>query len=628
MSWLARIPRNFIVLLHDALMAAVSFVAALYLRLGSDTLLHTESYLVGGTVLFTVVLTLVMLATRLYRRVWRYVALKDLADITQAAALSILIFYLLLFQLTRLEMVPRSVPLIHLLVLLALLCGTRFVWRALKDRTLNVHITGKGASGVPVLLVGANDNAEMFIRESARNPGFAYRVVALVDNQSQMAGRSVHRVRVYGAIEEIPTILRKLERKGIKPQRMIITDTHIDGTDVRRILDMAEDAGISVARLPRLTDFASTERNRFDIRPIDVEDVLGRPQTMLDRDAMRHLVRDKVVLVTGAGGSIGGELVRQIAAMRPSELIMLDNNEYHLYQIDAEVQERQPKVNRRQMLADVRDKEYIEKILHAHKPHIVFHAAAIKHVPIAEAHAEETVLTNVSGTRHVADACVDANVPLMVQISTDKAVRPTNVMGACKRIGETYCQALGEHQDVTRFITVRFGNVLGSTGSVIPLFQKQLQRGGPLTVTHPDMTRYFMTIREAVQLVLQAAALGEAEKKRKPRIYVLDMGEPIKIEHLALQMIRLAGLEPYKDIGIDYIGLRPGEKLHEELFYDEEALGETSHAGIHLGSAREVGYKTFAKALDSLHKAATKRQRDKVLEALRELVPDYTPQTR
>ena len=336
------------------------------------------------------------------------------------------------------------------------------------------------------------------------------------------------------------------------------------------LLDKADALGVTLARLPRMTDFRAAASGRVELRPIAIEDLLGRPQQVLDRAAMERLIRGRRVLVTGAGGTIGGELARQIAALGPAHLTLLDNTEYALYTIDLEIGERTPDLPRDSVLADVRDRERLRDIVARHAPDLVFHAAALKHVPIVEAHPDEGVLTNAVGTRNVADACRAAGVGAMVLISTDKAVNPATVMGATKRIAESYCQALnlareaGRDVGPTRFITVRFGNVLGSTGSVVPLFTRQLAQGGPLTVTHPEMTRYFMTVREAVELVLEASALGTAggpaENSGGSAIFVLDMGEPVRIMDLAQQMIRLAGLTPGDDIEIRITGLRPGRE--------------------------------------------------------------------
>ena len=358
-----------------------------------------------------------------------------------------------------------------------------------------------------------------------------------------------------------------------------------------------------------------------------IEDLLGRPQATLDRAAMRRLIGGRRVLITGAGGSIGGELVRQVSDLGPAELALLDNSEFNLYAIERELAERHGGLSRRAFLGDVRARARVDDVFAAAAPELVFHAAALKHVPLVEANPFEGVLTNVVGTVNVADACRVSGVKGMVMVSTDKAVNPTSVMGATKRIAEAYCQALDlARAGGTRFVTVRFGNVLGSTGSVVPLFQKQLAQGGPLTVTHPDMTRYFMTQREAVELVLQASALGaEASRDEDGKIYVLDMGEPVRILDLARQIIRLAGRRPETEVRIEFIGPRPGERLAEEPLHGSEPLVPTVCKGILLAAPRAGDAQALACDITRLAEAAHRADGDALSAALMHLVPEYRP---
>lgn len=618
---------NNAILLHDTLLAGASFIVALYLRWGSKLWVYAEHFVWQGTFLCAGVVFMALWRKRLYRRVWRYLSAQDLLVIAQTLSIALLVFYLILFQLTRLETMPRSVLLIHWLVLLAMICAPRFLVRVLRDRSLAHTLGLQSDKRIPVLLVGANDQAEVFIRESMRSSSFPYEVVGVVDDEPAQRGRDIHGIRIYGNTEDIPAVLRKLARKEKKPQRMIVTHLNLEKSYTRHLLDIASAENMPLARMPRLTDFKKGDADRFDIRPIDIEDILGRSQANLDREAMQRVVEGQCVLVTGAGGSIGSELVRQIAALGPERMVLLDASEYNLYRIDLEMNQHWSHIPHQAVLADVRNAVALEHIFEAHQPTVVFHAAALKHVPLSEANPEETVLTNIMGSQNVADMCRFHKARVMVQISTDKAVNPTNIMGASKRVAESYAQMLGDEQGATRFITVRFGNVLGSTGSVVPLFQEQLRRGGPITVTHKDMTRYFMTIKEAVQLVIQAAALGLAEAEPRGLIYVLDMGEPMKIEDLAIQMIRLAGLRPHEDIKIVYTGLRPGEKLYEELFHDAESLLPTAHASIRLAAARSIDKKALMAQLQALYEAAQRREAEKVQQALRALVPEYQPQT-
>jgi len=627
--WLKRqfLRRASTAFLHDVVMAAVSFVAALYLRLGDALFDYPRAFILQGVGLFTAVAAAVFLSSRLYRGVWRYASLNDLIAIARAASLTILIFLPVLFLLTRLENLPRSFLVINWFVLIALLGASRFAYRVYKDRSLAKILARDGARRVPVLLVGAGDAAETFIRALGRNPDAGYRVVGVVDEKGSRVGRDIRGVEVLGTIEDIPRLVAALKDKDDAPQRLVLTKPRLEPAIVRRLLEVADSEGLTLARLPRLTDFHAAEGARIEVRPVAVEDLLGRPRTVLDRDAMKALIAGKRVLVTGAGGTIGGELTRQIAAFAPARLSLLDNGEFNLYQIDAEIAEAAPDLPRDAILGDVRDGARLADVMTRARPEIVFHAAALKHVPMVEANPGEGILTNVAGTRNLADACRAAGVAAMVMISTDKAVNPTSVMGATKRLAESYCQALdmagGAHG--TRFVTVRFGNVLGSTGSVVPLFQRQLAKGGPLTVTHPDMKRYFMTVREAVELVLQASALGVGDPEGRGRIYVLDMGAPVRIRDLAETMIRLAGLRPGEDVEIAYTGLRPGEKLFEELFHGAETPVPTGRDGVLLAAPRLADLVALAPRLDEIAEAARARDADRALALLGALVPEYGP---
>lgn len=603
---------------YDSLAAGVTFVAALYLRWGEQMWQATQNYLLPGSMGAGVAMLIWLLYSRLYRRVWRYVSLKDITTMIRVCGATMLLFYGVFFLTTRLELLPRTVPLIHALLLIAVMIAPRVLSRIWHERRLMLPASQQ----IPVLLIGATDEAETFIRESMRHRDFPYRVVGLVCDNSKSVGRTIHHVKIYGELNDIPAVLRKLRRQDNAAQRLILATDHLEGATLSELLRMADNESITLSRMPRLSDLSrQREGSLHDVKPIEVEDLLGRAQVKLDLAAMQQLVAGKVVLITGAGGSIGSELMRQIASFAPRRLVCLEQNEYALYRIERELAETFGDVARRAVLGDIRDAAFMRQLMQQHRPQIVFHAAALKHVPLCEMNVSEAVLTNVIGTQYVADACIEAGAELMVQISTDKAVNPTNVMGACKRIGESYAQALGQSQQATRFVTVRFGNVLGSTGSVVPLFQQQLERGGPLTVTHPEMTRYFMTIREAVRLVIQAAAL--TSRSQSAPIYVLEMGTPVKIDDLARQMIRLAGLRPDQDIAIQYTGLRAGEKLHEELFYESEALQPTQHGSILLAAARDVQLKPLAKQLVQLQKQAEKHDDAALRPLLKALVPEY-----
>ncbi|HYD64422.1 nucleoside-diphosphate sugar epimerase/dehydratase [Azospirillum sp.] len=623
-------PRAFLVYAHDLVMTGVAFVVALYLRVGMLAFDQYATVLTLGAPIMVAIAAVVFRQLGLYRGIWRYASIPDLAQLIRAVTVAVLIFVLAMFLLTRLDALPRSMPLILWFVLLVLLGGPRFAYRLLKDRRLGLE-DAASAPQIPVLLLGVGDAAELFIRSQTNNHSM-YRVVGLLDDKNRRIGQSVRGVPVLGAPEDMAEVVRRLERRGERPQRLILTkeQTELAGAPVRDLLDQAEQLGLTLSRLPSLTEFKSAlDEGKIEVRPIAIEDLLGRPQAVLNSGAITGLVTGRRVLVTGAGGTIGSELVRQIAALAPESLVLVDAGEFNLYTIDLEIRGRYPSLALHTVLADVRDRDRVQRLFQQHRPALVFHAAALKHVPLVEMNPPEGALTNVIGTRNVADAARASGSLAMVLISTDKAIRPTSAMGATKRFAECYCQALDllppatPGESPTRFMTVRFGNVLGSSGSVVPLFQRQLAKGGPLTVTHPDMRRYFMTVREAVELVLQASAHGVDRADERGKVLVLDMGEPVKIVDLARQMIRLAGFRPEVDIRIEFTGLRPGEKLFEEILSAAEAPTRTEADGVFLASPGVIDYALINRAAAELEAAARAGDEERVLAQLATIVPGY-----
>lgn len=614
-------PRNWqsrLALAHDLIIAAVSLWLAHYLRLGNQMIDFSGEMLTHAILPFTLLAGFIFIAAGLYRGLWRYASMQDLLTLTKASTLLIFIFYITLFFTNRLEGVPRSVPIIHWLLLLAMLGGPRFIYRFAKDRRLGLDFTLAAPHKIPVLLIGANDAAELFIRESQRNLSAPYRVVGLADDDYHKRGQQVHGVRIYGGTDVLTKIVNKLERKGRKPQRIVLAESRPTGKDVRAILTECEELGLQLSRIPQTLELQSDAPEKLETKPIQVEDLLRRPQQVQDTSGIKALVAGKTILVTGAGGTIGGELVRQLASFDPKQIVLLEHSEYQLYLIEREIVDDIPDCQFTPILGDIRNSALVDEVFANNKPDIVFHAAALKHVPLAEANPIETITTNTLGTYEIAQSAAKHGAQAMVLISTDKAVRPSSVMGQTKRLAEYVMQAMGNEKTKTSFVAVRFGNVLGSTGSVVPRFQKQLERGGPLTVTHKDMTRYFMTVREAVELVLQAASLGH-ESEEKAGLYVLDMGEPVKIDDLARQMIQLAGLSE-DEISIEYTGLRPGEKMHEELFYDAEVSEKTSHQSIRLSKPDNIALIALQKSLKTIFELCEERNTDKALTALRKLV--------
>jgi FlaA1/EpsC-like NDP-sugar epimerase len=613
---------------HDLVMAALSFIVSLFLRVGGDITQYSPKLLLIYDLGFTATAAAVFLWAGLYRGIWRYASLPDLLALFRAATLTILIYFPAMFLMTRLADMPRSLVGINWLLLMALLGGPRFAYRVFKDRGLGHVFESASYAPVPILLIGAREGADLFIRALARDPRRSYRVVGILADGAARVGRDIGGVPILGTFDEVKSVVDRLTRRDARPQRLIVCGDALERPVARRLLDFSAEAGIPLARVPRLTDFRATSEDDVQrIEPVAIEDLLGRPQAVLDRSGMRRLIAGRRVLVTGAGGTIGSELARQIASYGPARIVLLDNGEYALYTIDQELKERFPEVPRQAIIADVRDRPRLDAVMASERPELVFHAAALKHVPIVEANPVEGVVTNVLGTRNVAESCRAHGVSAMVMISTDKAVNPANVMGATKRLAESVCQSLdlieAKRGHGTRYVTVRFGNVLGSTGSVVPLFQRQLAKGGPLTVTHPEISRFFMTVREAMELVLQSSALASEDNEARGKIFVLDMGEPVKIADLATQMIRLAGKKPREDVAIEYVGLRPGEKLHEELFYESERLMPTKVAGIRLAAPRAIDYAILSRSLDDLADHAREGRDDRLMALLRTLVPEY-----
>ncbi len=613
--------------LHDVSMAAVALIVSLFLRLGEDIVFYPRDELYLAIGIFTTVSAVVFRLMKMYRGVWRYASLNDLFNITKASSLTILIFLIILFAVTRLEDLPRSLPIISWFVLIALLGGPRFLYRLLKDRRLNFHLDKDAHLRVPVLLVGSGDSAELFIRDVARTDS-NYRVVGIVSDIAARVGRNIHGVEIMGTIDQISIVVQKLSNLGSRPQRLIVTSERFQSIKMKELFEIAGGLGMNIARLPSLSDFRKDMPDDMKVKPIDVEDLLGRPQSTLDKAEIKRLIFGKRLLITGAGGSIGRELVRQVSSLEPDHITLVDSSEYNLFCVDMELANQHADLSRQALLGDVRDRIRIKSIFVDQRPDIVFHAAALKHVPLVEANILEGISTNIFGTVNVGDAARSCNVSTFIQISTDKAVNPTSVMGVSKRIAEQYCQALElerSSKDDTNFITVRFGNVLGSTGSVVELFRKQLSDGGPLTVTHPDMTRYFMTTREAVELVLQAAAFGVEEEALNGRIFVLDMGEPVRIMDLARQMIRLADLIPDEDIKIVITGIRPGEKLFEEVLHGSEAPVQSNQEGILIASPRTVTLKEVESDFEELRDALETENVTGVFDLIYKLVPEYKP---
>lgn len=485
--------------------------------------------------------------------------------------------------------------------------GARAFYRRLIEK-----LNRKPQNIIRTLIIGAGDAGEAIIRDITRNKHFGYQPVAILDDDRNKLGQEIHRIRVIGNTKQLAQVAAE---KDI--DLAIIALPSAPSKTMRRIVTYCNEMGVQYRTLPGLADITSGQVSINDLREVDIEDLLGRDQVDTDKGIISKTLQTKTILVSGGGGSIGSELCRQIIRHNPSELIIVENCEFNLYKIQLELSKNFPAEKIIGCLIDIADRDNLESIFKQYKPQIVFHAAAYKHVPMLETQIRLAIRNNIFGSRNMADLAARYNAEKFVQVSTDKAVNPTNIMGTSKRIAEIYAQDLNKHVK-TEFITVRFGNVLGSVGSVVPLFKQQLKQGGPLTVTHKDMTRYFMTIPEASSLILQAATMGQGGE-----IFVLDMGQPVKISYLAEQLIRLSGKEPGVDIEIKYTGLRPGEKLYEELFHEGEQTASTSHAKINQAQCRQFDSEFVTEIMRQFVVNYSAQQDAELFQCMLQLVPEY-----
>ena len=617
--------------LYDAAASAMGFILAYNIASGQIWAAGATPDLkpiLPGAVAFAVLGATIAYWQDQHRTVWRYTSLADAIRIVRVSFLITIFFVPLMIWTPAFADTPRLAPLLAFFLVAALMALPRVAARARADgRTPRPFTTHPrlNSQSVPVIVIGQLQRIEPFIRDLHRDEGRAYTAVGILTEGDDWHGRHLHGIAVLGGPEDMDGAMAFLAQRHIRPQRLIIADDRIGEDRISEFLDLASAHGLTVGRLPRLIDFADQHVAQAMVaQPIALTDLLGRPQAVLDRSALDKLIRGQRVLITGAGGSIGAELARQVCAYGPSRLVLLENSEFNLYSIGQELDGLAGDLSRRDVLCNVREEAALLRVFADERPDIVFHAAALKHVPLVETNAIEGAHTNVIGARNVAEACAKFAVRAMVMISTDKAVNPHNIMGATKRWAEAYCQAMDLADGHTRFTAVRFGNVLGSNGSVAPLFQKQIAEGGPVTVTHRDVTRFFMTIPEAVQLVLQASASGIAVQAPRGEVYVLDMGKPIKILDLARQMIRLSGKQPDIDIKIEFIGLRPGEKLHEELVHEHE-----SHTALQAGGAafavspRTTDLAILRRQIGELHRAVLAQDDEKVLRIIRSAVPEF-----
>ncbi|MBU2522551.1 MAG: polysaccharide biosynthesis protein [Proteobacteria bacterium] len=611
----------FVLIMTDMVLLALSYFSAYVVRfeahIGANELLVIKQTIVP--------ILLCKLAVfyffNLYRGMWRYTGILDLLNAIKAVLVSSLIIITVVLMLSRFQGFSRSVFVIDAVFSLILIAGIRLVIRLLLSTT-TFSLNNNGIiinEHKKMIIIGAGDAGEKVVREIYDNPRMKYRVVGFVDDDKSKLGKQIHGIRVLGRIDELKEIVKS---EGV--DEILIAAPSAVGKDMRRIVEICDSTKIPYKTLPGMGEIIDGKVSIKTIRDIAYKDLLGRPPVRLENDKISEFLKNKCVLITGAGGSIGSELCRQICTYRPSLLVLFDAGESNLYSIQMELKHVVTYIKYRAVLGRVQDKALVDEVFRKYKPDVVFHAAAYKHVPLVERNPWEAVYSNIVGTNTLVKAAISHKVDRFVLVSTDKAVRPTNVMGASKRITEKIIQA---HSSVpTKFMAVRFGNVIGSSGSVIPLYRHQIEKGGPVTVTHPEITRFFMTIEESAQLILQAFTMGEGGE-----IFILEMGTPIKIVDMARDLIRLSGKEPDTDIEIKFIGLRPGEKLYEELITEGEGIVKTEHEKILVLRDERLGgdieYYSKLDRLDEQIKELTHladmHDAKGIKKKLREVVPEY-----
>ena len=596
----------------DALLVAGAWWLAWSLRFEHRPVYY-DRYLEWSIVALVVGIKLpVFVLCGFYNRWWRYVSTRDMWGAFRGVVLASIAVFLVftLFDVHR-AAVPRGVWFIDLLLCLAFVAGSRLLARTLIERPLPGRLV---ASGKEAIVVGAGDAGQLVIKEMQRSPALGYTPIGLLDDDPRKRNLRLHGVRVLGTTDDLAHVIRDR-----RPDEVLIAIPSAPGELRARIFETARALEVPVKTLPSLSDLVSGDADLArQLRPVEVEDVLGREPVEVDFDSISDYLKGEVVLVTGAGGSIGAELCRQIARVGPAKLLLLDNAEPALFEIERELVRERGFLAAAAVVGDVRDPVKLGQVFDKYRPSVVFHAAAYKHVAMMEANPLEAVRNNTLGTRVVADIAVEYGAKRFVLVSTDKAANPKTVMGQSKALAEWIVETWGHRASVTtRFVAVRFGNVLGSSGSVVPIFRRQIARGGPVTVTHPEMTRFFMTIPEAVQLVVQAGAIGG-----RGQVYVLDMGEPVRIVDLADKMIRLSGKEPGREIAIEFIGPAPGEKLHEELVGDGEMVSPSRHPKIDLITRPPVDSEWLEAELALLERLVEEGETLELVGALRRLMDE------
>lgn len=599
--------KTFVVMCFDFLVSAFSFVLSYILRLSEiPPYFYTLEFLYK-ILLVSTLHTICFYIMGNYKGIWRFSSTHDLVRVIKGVSLAIPVAFLGLFLFNILQNTPRSVFFIQWFLLLVGLGGGRFAYRLYRDSNLKAFSMPLDRK-IKTLVIGAGYAGQQLIRDIQNDIHSEVNVVGFIDDDLNKRGKIIHGVKIFGNVADVYQLANKTGATQV-----ILAIPSATREQMKRIVAACKDTNLQVRTIPKIGDLISGKLQITKLRQVTPSDLLGRDQVELNLQSMSHMIMDKTVIVTGAGGSIGSELCFQIAKFKPTKIICYDMSEFNMYELGFKLSSYESFTKIEYIIGDVRDEKKMENVFEEHRPNVIFHAAAYKHVPMMELNPIEAIKVNILGTQLLASLSDKYRLEKFVLVSTDKAVNPTNVMGTTKRIAEMLCQAF-QKKSKTKYTVVRFGNVLGSSGSVIPRFQKQIEAGGPITVTHPDILRYFMSIPEAAQLVVQAGAIGNGGE-----ILVLDMGEPIKIDDLAKQMITLAGLKVGEDIEIEYTGLRPGEKLYEELLADGETTMPTNHERVRVAKVRDISENLFEQVATLMHESSLSCLRTK----LKLIVPEY-----
>jgi FlaA1/EpsC-like NDP-sugar epimerase len=603
--------RRALVIAFHAVLWTIALVFAVLLRFDFEIPAAYRLLLPKLLAITLVTRTLVHWRFGLFHGLWRYSGSRDLRLLIVAASVSS-VGCAAAWAFVQTNTFPRSIFVLDWAFSILVVGGMRFLIRTIREVTIQNTLPNDGGPRRRLLVIGAGDAGEMLMREIVRIYRHRYEPLGFLDDNTTKHGEHIHGVRVLGSIDRVTELA-----ESHKIDEIILAIPSLRGREMRRVLDICRPVGAQIRTLPGVDNLIDGRVTVTQLSEVNIEDLLGREPVVLDTDELAKFLNGRVALVTGAGGSIGSELCRQVCRFGPKRLVLIEQAENSLFNIERALRAEYPDVDLVPCIADICDTRRIDGIFATERPQVVFHAAAHKHVPLMEANPGEAIKNNVFGTRKLADLADRYGVEKFVMVSTDKAVNPTSVMGVSKRVAEIYVQSLSQRSR-TEFVTVRFGNVLGSAGSVVPLFREQILRGGPVTVTHPEMQRYFMTIPEACQLIMQAGAMGSGGA-----IFVLDMGEPVKIVDLARDLIRLSGLEPEQDIEIKFTGMRPGEKLFEEIAVDEENVDKTKHPKIFVGRFRPQALGEVERGLAELHRLSNGQELDAIRAAFKRIVPEY-----